>query len=123
LNFSVVDRTERIRQILATRGLSLAEIARASQARVPDDPRHHIPHNLYHIMRRGGFSPSMHQLFTFSALSNYRLVDWLTVFGFRLDDIPHLQALLPTKRTIMFDPCVYDREAWKRPGILLRGPG
>jgi transcriptional regulator with XRE-family HTH domain len=112
LNFLVADKEERIRQILATRRLSLAEIARLSRARFPDDPRHHIPHNLYHNMRQGGFSPSFHQLFTFSALSNYRLIDWLTVFGFRLDDIPHLEAILPTERTIPLDARVYDTEAW-----------
>src|SRR5882724_595891 len=59
LNFSVADKAERIRQILATRGHSLAEIARLSHARFPREPRHHIPHNLYHNMRRGGFSPSL----------------------------------------------------------------
>lgn len=112
MNFSVADKTERIRQILATRGLSLAQIARSSRARFPNDPRHHIPHNLYHNMRRGSFSPSIRQLFTLSALSNYRLVDWLTVFGFRLDDIPRLEAVLPTEKTIPLDSDVYDTEAW-----------
>ena len=111
MNSSVSDRAERIRQILAMRHLSLSEIARLSRARFPDDPRHHIPHNLYHNMRQGGFSPSFHQLFTLSALSNYRLVDWLTVFGFRLDDIPHLEAVLPTERTIPLDSGIYDTEA------------
>jgi len=88
LNFSVGDKGERIRQILAARDYSLAEIARLSRARFPRDRRHHIPHNLYHSMRRGGFSPSIRQLFTLSVLSNYRLVDWLTVFGFDLDSLP-----------------------------------
>src|SRR5882757_4270037 len=112
LNFSVADKAERIRQILATRGHSLAEIARLSHARFPREPRHHIPHNLYHNMRRGGFSPSIQQLFTLSVLSNYRLVDWLTVFGFHLDDIPRLEAVLPTERTLLLDSTVYDADAW-----------
>jgi hypothetical protein len=112
MNFSVADKAERIRQILATRGLSLTQIARSARARFPGDPRHHIPHNLYHNMRRGGFSPSIRQLFTLSALSNYRLVDWLTVFGFHLDDIPRLEAVLPTERTIPLDSGVYDTGAW-----------
>jgi hypothetical protein len=112
MSLSVADQAERIRQILATRGFSLAEIARWSRARFPREPRHHIPHNLYHNLRRGGFSPSIHQLFTLSVLSNYRLVDWLTVFGFHLDDIPHLEAILPTERTLPLDSTVYDADAW-----------
>jgi transcriptional regulator with XRE-family HTH domain len=112
LNFSAADKAECIRQILAARGYSLAEIARLSRTRFPRDPRHHIPHNLYHNMRRGGFSPSIHQLFTLSVLSNYRLVDWLTVFGFDLDDIPRLEAVLPTERTVPLDSTVYDADAW-----------
>jgi len=80
--------------------------------RFPGDPRHHIPHNLYHNMRQGDFTPSIHQLFTLSALSDYRLVDWLTALGFHLDDIPYLEAALPTERTIPLDSRVYDAEAW-----------
>ncbi len=112
MNFSARDKAERIRQILATRDYSLAEIARLSRTRFPRDPRHHIPHNLYHSMRRSGFSPSIHQLFTLSVLSNYRLVDWLTVFGFDLDAIPRLEAVLPTERTLPLDATVYDTDAW-----------
>jgi hypothetical protein len=63
-------------------------------------------------MRHGGFTPSIYQLFTLSAFSNYRLVDWLTVFGFHLDDIAHLEAVLPTERTIPLDSGVYDTESW-----------
>ncbi|HXM94869.1 MAG TPA: hypothetical protein VOA64_11590 [Candidatus Dormibacteraeota bacterium] len=112
MSFSVLDKAERIRRILAARGLSLAQVAHASRTRFPGDRRHHIPHNLYHNMRHAAFSPSIHQLFTLSVLSNYRLVDWLTVFGFHLDDIPRLEAVLPTERTIPLDSHVYDTRAW-----------
>jgi hypothetical protein len=36
------------------------------------------------------------------------LPDWLALFGFRLDDIPRLQAILPRPRTSLLDSTVYD---------------
>jgi len=44
-------------------------------------------------------------------ISGYRLVDWLTVFGFRLDDISRLQADLPKARTALLDSALYDARA------------
>jgi hypothetical protein len=48
---------------------------------------------------------------TLSILSGYRLVDWLTVFGFSLDDVPRLQAAFPTLRTVELDARVYQASA------------
>jgi hypothetical protein len=46
-----------------------------------------------------------------SQLSNYRIADWLQVFGFRLDDISRVQAVLPRPRTALLDATVYDAHA------------
>jgi len=40
------------------------------------------------------------------------LSDWLAVFGFRLDDIPKLQSIVPWRRTVLLDSSVYDLEQW-----------
>jgi transcriptional regulator with XRE-family HTH domain len=90
----------------------LSEISQLSRRQFPNDRRYHIPHNLYHEVQRPGFSPSLHQITSFSVISRYRLVDWLTVFGFCLDDISRLQAILPTRRTSFLDSTVYDGQEW-----------
>jgi len=101
------DLAERVRLILSTRVLSLAEVSRASRSLVPGGPLGHIPHNFYSSLRKRLFSPSLYQVLALSTLSGYRFIDWLTVFGFSLDDVPRLQASLPALRTVELDSRVY----------------
>jgi hypothetical protein len=109
VNPSVAIRT---RNILSARGLTVSEIARRSREMYPDDPRFHVPPNLYHVLQHQGFSPSIQQLFVLSRFSGYRLVDWLAVFGVMLDDLPRLQAILPARYTTLIDSNVYDDQTW-----------
>jgi hypothetical protein len=102
----------RIRSILDARGLALAEAARRSRSLFREDHRFHVPPNLYHLLEHRDFSPSIHQVFALSRLSDFRLVDWLAVFGLVLDDIPRLQAVLPARRTTLIDANVYDERSW-----------
>jgi len=90
----------------------LSEVARNSRVLFPANAHFHIPPNLYHILDHRGFSPSIHQVFVLSRLSNYRLLDWLAIFGLVLDDIPRLQATLPARYTTLIDENVYDDQTW-----------
>jgi hypothetical protein len=87
--------------------LSLADVSRASRSLVPGDHLHRIPHNFYSSLRNRRFSPRLHQLLALSTVSGYRLIDWLTVFGFSLDDVPRFQASFPALRTVELDNQVY----------------
>src|SRR5271157_2825997 len=102
---------DRIRSILAARGLSLAKVSRSSGALASNNRLHHIPHNFYSAFHNRRFSPSIYQVLTLSILSGYRLVDWLTVFGFSLDDVSRLQASFPALRTVELDARVYQGSA------------
>ena len=54
----------------------------------------YIPHNLYSDVAAPSLRPNVHQVFALSRITNYRLCDWLAVFGFHLDVIPRqLQVL------------------------------
>jgi transcriptional regulator with XRE-family HTH domain len=103
---------DRVRLILASRGLSLAKVSQASRSLIPGD-RQHIPHNFYSSLRNRRFTPSLYQLLALSTLSGYRLVDWLLVFGFSLDDVPRFHASLPALRTVELDASIY------QPGALI----
>jgi transcriptional regulator with XRE-family HTH domain len=105
------DLADRVRSIFAARGLSLADVSRASRLLVPGDRLGYIPHNFYSALRAGRFSPSLDQLRALSAVSGYRLVDWLAVFGFSLDDVPRFQAAFPALRTVELDARVYRSSA------------
>jgi hypothetical protein len=67
-----------------------------------------LPHNFYYSLRQGSFSPSIFQLFAFSRISGYRLVNWLRVFGFDVEAIPRLQVQLSSKRTSLLASSLED---------------
>ena len=97
-----------VRQILATRGLSLADVSRASLQ--SQNPLARIPHTFYSSLRKRSFSPSLYQLHSLSLLSGYRLIDWLSLFGFSLDHVSHFQVYFPSLRTVEIDSTVYRSE-------------
>lgn len=110
---------DKIRSLLAARGLTLAEICRKSRFGSPDRHLHHIPHNLFDAIRKRPFTPSVYQVAALSIFSGYRFVDWLELFGFSLDDVPRFQASFSALRTVELDARVYHPRAmisWFRDG-------
>lgn len=103
---------ERVREILSTRGLTLYQVSQRSAEMFGPSSPYHIPPNLYHVLQYRAFSPSIHQIFALSRLCNYRMVDWLAVFGLTLDDITRVQATLPTRYTTLLDANIYDQQTW-----------
>lgn len=102
------ETVDRVRSLLTTRGLSLAELSRQSRHRFPANRLFRIPPNFYDILRRPSFTPSLHQVYVLSALTGYPLADWLSVFGFSFDDAARFQASLPQKQTVELDARIYD---------------
>ena len=107
-----MDRAEQVRQILSTRGLTLYRVSQKSAEIFGRSSRFYVPHNLYHDVGNPSLIPTIHQLLALSHITNYRLYDWLAVFGFDLDHISRLQLLIPRQRTTLLDPSVYDVQAW-----------
>jgi hypothetical protein len=103
---------DRVRQILSSRGLSLYQVSQRSAELFGPSSPYYIPQRLYQDLASGALSPNIHQLIAFSRVTNYRLCDWLAVFGFRLDDIPRLQLQVPLRRTVLLDSSIYDEDQW-----------
>lgn len=99
---------ERIKAILGSQDLTLYQASEKSAALYGRSSPHYLPHNFYYNLRQGSFSPSIFQLFAFSRISGYRLVDWLEVFGFDVEAIPRLQVQLSSKRTSLLDSSLAD---------------
>jgi hypothetical protein len=102
---------ERVRSILDGRRLTVHDLSRLSERTFGRSSRYFISHNLYHDLRVGIFCPNIYQVFALSHFTNYRLVDWLRVFGYHLDEIPRLQTLLNRRRTVILNSTNYDKEA------------
>jgi hypothetical protein len=96
----------KIRSLLATRSLSLADVSRASRTGSPEG-LDHIPHNLYDAISSRKFSPSPYQIATLSLLSGYRFIDWLELFGFSFDNVSRFQTSFPATRTVELDTRIY----------------
>ena len=127
-----VNRSDWIKSILGSKGLTLHQVSEESVRIYGHSSPWCIQHNFYRAVRSGRFGPSLHQLCALSRISGYRLFDWLTLFGFGLEDVPRLQVLLPSKRTILLDaslgnpnstiPWFRDVQAiWPRTGIVPLG--
>jgi hypothetical protein len=107
-----VHRTDRVRQILATRGLTLYQVGQRSAEIFGRASPYYVPHNLYYSLDDPLLCPSIEQFAALSQISNYRLSDWLAVFGFHLDQIARVQPLLTRTRTVFLDSTQYDENAW-----------
>jgi hypothetical protein len=107
-----VELAEQVKSVLETRNLTLYQVSQKSKAIYGHASPYFLPHNFYYDLKLGTFSPSLYQLVALSRISDYRLADWLHVLGFDLEDIPRLQVLLPSKRTILLDSSPGDPDAW-----------
>ena len=103
---------ERIQSILALRDLTLYQVSQWSEKLYGRSSPYFLPHNLYFDLRGGTFSPSIYQFQALSRITGYRLSDWVRLFGVDLENIPRLQASLPSRRTILVDSTLADPYAW-----------
>ena len=107
-----MDRANQVRQILSTRGLTLYRVCQQSAEIFGRSSRFYVPHNLYYDVGNPSLLPTIHQMLALSHVTNYRLYDWLAVFGFDLGQISRIQLLIPRQRTSLLDSSVYDLYAW-----------
>jgi hypothetical protein len=94
---------ERVREVLAGRNLTFSKVSEECIRLFPAMRHGRIPRNFYQDLRRTTLTPDIFQVFALSAVSGYRLADWLRLFGFPLEQIPRLQLLMPAKRTTLLD--------------------
>jgi len=106
---SNAELADRVKSILATKRLTLHQASQISATLFGRGTPYYLHHNLYYDLSPGHFSPSLFQLVAFSRISDYRLRDWLRVFGFHIEEIPRLQIQLRSKRTAFLESSLDDR--------------
>jgi hypothetical protein len=106
------DVGDRVRSILALKGLTLSRTSRISESLYGRSSPYFVPHNFYYDLREGTFSPSIHQFVALSCITGYRLPDWVRLFGADVENIVRFQVELPSRRTIMLDSSLLDPYAW-----------
>jgi hypothetical protein len=99
-------------QVLSSRGLTPYRVSERSAEIFGRSSPFYLPHNLSYDTRDPALTPTFHQMLALSHITDYRLNDWLALFGFDLDLIPRLGLLVPRKRTTLLDSSVYDGHAW-----------
>jgi hypothetical protein len=105
-------RTQKLRQILSPRGLTVYRVSERSAEIFGRSSPFYVPHRLYSEGGDPSLIPTFHQMLALSHISDYRLSDWFAAFGFDLDLVPRLRLLVPRKRTTLLDSSVYDLNAW-----------
>ena len=111
-NSPKTELVERVKAILASKGLTLYQVSQRTRSLYGRSSPYFLPHNLYYDLGLGTFSPSLHQLFALSRISDCRFNDWLRVFGFNPEDIARLQVVLRSRRTLLLDSSHDDPESW-----------
>jgi hypothetical protein len=112
VNRAKTNLVERIKSILAQKGLTLHQVSAQTVRMYGRSSPFFLPHNLFYDLSRGDFTPSLHQVFALSRISDFRFHDWLRVFGFAPENITRLQVSLPSRRTKLIDSSLEDPEAW-----------
>lgn len=107
-----MDKALQMREILSTRGLTLYNVSRQSAEIFGRSSQFYLPHNLYYDLAHAFSIPTIFQILALSHITDYRMSDWLAVFGFDLDAISRLQLLIPRLQTTILDSTVYDTYAW-----------
>lgn len=107
-----MDRALQLREILSTRGLTLYSVSQQSTEIFGRSSQFYVPHNLYYDLEHTSSIPTIYQILALSHITDYRLSDWLAVFGFDLDAIARLQLLIPRQQTTILDSTIYDTYAW-----------
>jgi len=107
-----LDLAVRLKAILDSRGLTLHQASQIAEHLYGRYSPFFLPHNFYYELGLRTFTPSLHQFFALSRITNYKLADWLRVFGFDLADINRLQLLLSSKHTVLLDPSLDDSNCW-----------
>lgn len=100
--------SRRLKVFLRSLGMTVYQISQLT-ARAPfgKGTRAYIRDALYAEIESGQM-PDIHQLAALAKLTGYRLVDWLTLFGYHVDDILRLQLELHTEHTILLSSTIYD---------------
>ncbi len=106
------DVGERLRSILAQKGLSLSRASQISESLYGRSSPYFVPHNFYYDLRAETFTPNIHQFVALSRITGYRLPDLLRAFGTDLENIVRLQVALPSRRTILLDSSLVNPDAW-----------
>lgn len=101
----------RLRSILASCGLTLHQVALASNHLYGPESPFRIPHTLCHSLANSpSFNLSISQTCALSRISRYRLEDWLGALGIKLEMLAGLQVVLPFGRTRLIDPLLHGTE-------------
>lgn len=107
-----MERAQQVERILAARGLTLYRVSQESARIFGRHSRFFVPQHLYGGLAGRSSLPTLQQVFAISHITNYRLSDWMAVFGFDPDLISRLQLGIAFRRTVLLVSALHDTLAW-----------
>ena len=94
---------DQVKEILAGCNVSLLRLEELTRSRYGQGSAYFIPSGFLSRIKKG-VQPQIFQLLALSRITDFRLDDWLRVFGIEVSYIPHLQLKLHASRTICVTP-------------------
>ena len=96
-------RADSLRNILCHSGHNISRLSTVTRERFGIGSSYFIPPTFLSKVRNG-ITPHVCQVIALGDSTGYRFVDWLRFFGFDLRQIPRLQMLLHSSRTVLVTP-------------------
>lgn len=108
INTKAASISRRLKAFLRSLGMTVYQISQmTSRPPFGRGTRAYI-RDAFYAEIESGQTPDIHQLAALAKLTGYRLVDWLALFGYHVDDILRLQLGLHTEHTVVFPGTIYD---------------
>jgi hypothetical protein len=99
--------SRRLKAFLRTLNMSIYQISQGTARAASKGTRAYI-RDAFHAEIESGWTPDIHQVAALARLTGYRFVDWLELFGYPVNAVPHLQLLVATERTVLLPTTIYD---------------
>lgn len=108
INAKAANISRRLKAFLRSLDMTVYQISQVT-SRPPfgKGTRAYIRDALYAEIESGQ-TPDIHQLAALAKITGYRLVDWLSLFGYQVHEISRLQLELHTEHTIVLPSTIYD---------------
>jgi hypothetical protein len=101
-------RAEKIKCALKNTGLTLSRLSVLTSNHYGRASPYFIPPTFLYKLATG-VTPHVCQIAALSVVTSYRFTDWMTAFGFDLDQIPRLQVKLHREHTVLVTPIERDK--------------
>lgn len=100
--------SQRLRRFLRSLDMTVYQISRVTERPPFGKGTRAYIRDAFYAELECGQTPDIHQIAALARITGYRFVDWLALFGYRVDDVLRLQLELHPECTLLLPSTIYD---------------